>query len=91
MQRFTILLASIGLVSLTVVAGCTGRSVARIADAGKVIMMSQDLGPTMTQSTGDHLHVINTAIDYDARAFFDDLDLLYQTNRPTRLTRWIER
>ncbi len=71
--------------------GCTGRSVARAAYVGKVVMMRHDLGPTVTQSTGDHLHTINATIDLDQRALFDDLDMLYQTNRPTRLTRWTER
>ena len=71
--------------------GCTGRNVARVAYVGKVVMMRHDMGPTVTQSTGDHLHTINATIELDQRAFFDDLDLLYQTNRPTRLPRWTER
>jgi hypothetical protein len=58
---------------------------------GKVVAMESDPGPTVTQSTGDHLHTINTVIDMDQRAFFDDLDLLLLQDRPTRLTRWVER
>jgi hypothetical protein len=30
-------------------------------------------------------------IDQDARAFIYDMDLVYQTNRPTRLTMWHDR
>ncbi len=82
-------LAWIGLFS---VSGCaTGRNVGYVGYAGKIIMNAHDLGPTMTQRTGEHMHDISTVIDYDARAIFDDLDMLYQTDRPTRLTRWIER
>ena len=91
MRRLTVSLTIVTLVGLSFTVGCVGRTVAHVANAGKVIMMYQDLGPTTSQSTGDHLHTISTVIDYDAHAFFDDLDLLYQTDRPTRLTRWIER
>jgi len=74
------------------VAGCTvGRATHTVADAGKVFMVSQDLGPTLTQSSGEHMHVITAVIDRDARAFFHDLDMLYMTERPTRLTPWHDR
>ena len=92
MKRVTVFWTCVGLIGVCVLAGCNvGRTTAHVADAGKVVMMSQGLGPTMTQSTGEHLHTINSTIDQDARAFFEDLDMLYQTDRPTRLTRWIER
>ncbi len=92
MRRSTGCLVLVGVAGLLFTAGCGyGRAAAEVANAGKVVMMAQELGPTTTQSTGEHLHTINTVIDQDARAFFDDLDLLYQTERPTRLTRWIER
>jgi hypothetical protein len=88
--------ASIFLIATLLVvfvsAGCsTGRTAASVANAGKVFMMWQDLGPTLTQSTGDHMHSINAVIDQDLRAFYHDLDLLYQTDRPTRLTPWHDR
>lgn len=71
--------------------GCTaGRNVAHIANAGKLLAMSQEPGPTLTQTTGDHLHTIGTVIDYDRRAIFNDLDLLFQTERPSRLSRWVD-
>lgn len=73
-------------------AGCNvGGTAAYVADAGKMVMLSQNLGPTLTQSTGEHLHTISTAIDVDRRAFIEDLDIWNQTDRPTRLTRWISR
>ena len=73
-------------------AGCNvGRTAAEIGNAGKIIMMSQNLGPTLTQSTGDHMHVISAVIDRDTRALFHDLDMLYMTDRPSRLTPWHDR
>lgn len=72
--------------------GCdVGRTSAEVGYAGKLFMQSQNLGPTLTHSTADHMHTINTVIDRDTRALFDDLDLLYMTERPTRLTRWHDR
>ena len=92
MNRATVFAECVVLLGLSLATGCTvGRSAAHVATAGKIVMMAQGLGPTMTQSTGDHLHAINATIDHDARAFFDDLDLWYQTDRPTRLTRWNDR
>ena len=77
---------------LIATAGCSvGRTASYIGDAGKTYMLRQDLGPTLTQSKGDHMHSISAVIDRDARAFFHDMDLLYQTERPTRLTPWHDR
>lgn len=91
MKAASILLIVTSL-AMFVPAGCsTGRTAASVANAGKVFMMWQDLGPTLTQSTGDHMHSINAVIDQDLRAFYHDLDLLYQTERPTRLTPWHDR
>jgi hypothetical protein len=83
------LLATLVLVVST---GCrAGRTAAHVANAGKIIMMRSDLGPTVTQTTGQHLHQINAVIEMDQRALFNDLDLLFQTERPTRLTRWTDK
>ncbi len=74
------------------VAGCsTGGAIKNTAYAGKIIMRSQSLGPTLTESTGEHMHSIAAVIDQDMRALFHDLDLLYQTEQPTRLTPWHDR
>ncbi len=92
MKRFWMACWSVGLVCVILSTGCNvGLLTAHTANAGKMVMMSQGLGPTLTQSAGEHLHVINATIDMDRRALFEDLDILYQTDRPTRLTRWIER
>jgi hypothetical protein len=73
-------------------AGCSmGRTAAHTANARKFFAMMSEPGPTLTQSTGDHLHAINAVIDYDRRAMFGDLDLFFQTERPSRLSRWHDR
>ncbi|NOT01101.1 MAG: hypothetical protein HOP29_10780 [Phycisphaerales bacterium] len=72
--------------------GCNvGRTSADVGYAGKLFMQSQNLGPTLTHSTADHMHTISAVIDRDTRALFDDLDILYMTDRPSRLTRWHDR
>ena len=87
-STFLILCGLLGAFS----AGCNvGRTAAEVGNAGKIVMMSQGLGPSLTQSTGDHMHSISAVIDRDVRAFFHDLDLLYMTDRPTRLTPWHDR
>jgi len=92
MKQITGTMACGGLAIVLAAAGCNvGRTAAGVGDAGKLVMMSQNLGPTLTQSTGDHMHSISTLIDHDRRALFDDLDMLYMTDRPTRLSRWHDR
>jgi hypothetical protein len=82
-----------GLTALsTCLSGCnTGKIAADVGNAGKVVMLTQSPGPTLTQSTGDHLHSLNAVIDHDLRAFFHDLDVFHMTDRPTRLTPWRDR
>jgi hypothetical protein len=91
MKAASILLIVVSLVGVSLTGCSLGATTATVADAGRVFFMSQELGPTPTQSTGDHMHSINAVIDQDARAFIYDMDLVYQTNRPTRLTMWHDR
>ena len=46
---------------------------------------------TLTQAPDEHYHVISRVSATDARALVEDLDLLFLTDRPTRLTRWHDR
>jgi hypothetical protein len=45
----------------------------------------------MTQSPEEHYRYISDIAAHDARALVEDLDLLFMTDRPTRLTRWHSR
>ncbi len=91
MKKASFILAMAGSAAILTTTGCLGRIVASSSYAGRVMMRTLEPGPTITQSTGDHLHSINAVIEMDRRALFEDIDLLMQTNRPTRLTRWVER
>jgi hypothetical protein len=72
--------------------GCmAGRAIEASSDAGKVITYAVEPGPTYTMSRGDHLHNINLTIERDMRGLFYDLDLLFQLDRPSRLSKWHDR
>jgi len=46
---------------------------------------------TLTQSGEDHHHSVYKAMDRDRQALIEDLDMLFLTDRPSRLTRWHEK
>lgn len=46
---------------------------------------------TLTQSPHEHFQYISNIATQDARALVEDLDLVFMTDRPTRLTRWQSR
>lgn len=46
---------------------------------------------TGTDSPDDHYHRVARILDLDSRLLADDLDLLFMTDRSTRLTRWQSR
>jgi hypothetical protein len=48
-------------------------------------------GETLTQSPHEHYHAISRVSAIDARALVEDLDLLFLTERPSRLSRWHDR
>ncbi len=43
---------------------------------------------TLGETCDEHEHRVDRALDQDKRALAEDLDLWFQTDRPTRLTRW---
>ena len=43
---------------------------------------------TLTESSRDHYQRVSSIARQDARALGNDLDLLFQTDRPSRLTSW---
>ncbi|MDO8629008.1 MAG: hypothetical protein Q7R41_00810 [Phycisphaerales bacterium] len=46
---------------------------------------------TLAQDPHEHLHAVSMSVEQDRRALAEDLDLLFMTDRPTRLTRWHSR
>ena len=71
------------LVLLGVLCGATGCMGAKSAwmypHAG-----SEPLG----QTPDEHRQQVVVVLEQDRRALTEDLDMLFQTDRPTRLTRW---
>ena len=45
----------------------------------------------LTESPHEHYQRVSNIAAMDGRALVDDLDLLFMTDRPTRLTRWTTR
>ena len=46
---------------------------------------------TLAQSAHEHYQYVSNIAAQDERALIDDLDLLFLTDRPSRLTRWLSR
>ena len=46
---------------------------------------------TLTQSPQEHYQSISNVAQQDGRTLIEDMDLLFMTDRPTRLTRWHSR
>lgn len=43
---------------------------------------------TLAESPDEHFHRADMILDRDRRALAEDLDLLFMTDRPTRLSKW---
>ena len=84
MQR----IARVGLLVLVLATawtiGCTSR-------ASQLWVHAHRHGETLTQTGEEHNRTVIEVVDHDRRALVDDLDLLYMTDRPSRLTRWQSR
>ncbi len=48
-------------------------------------------GEAMTLTSEEHQHRVSEISARDSRALVEDLELLFLTDRPTRLTRWHSR
>lgn len=75
----------LAMVGMTFVAaascmGCMGRSSSWAYPHGKM--------ETSADTPDDHQERVARALERDRRALGDDLDLLFQTDRPTRLSKW---
>lgn len=43
---------------------------------------------TLGQTSDEHRQQVSSILEQDRRALNEDLDILFMTDRPTRLTRW---
>ena len=46
---------------------------------------------TLTETPAEHQHRVHTVANRDAKAIAEDLDILFMTDRPSRLNRWQDR
>jgi hypothetical protein len=46
---------------------------------------------TLAETGEEHQQRVHRALELDRRALAEDLDLVFMTDRPTRLTRWHSR
>ncbi len=61
--------------------GCTSR-------VSQLWVHAHRHGESLTQTGEEHNRAVIEAVDQDRRALMDDLDLLFLTERTSRLTRW---
>ena len=57
--------------------------------AGTLVGYPHATSANMTQSPHEHYQSVSFIAAQDRRALMDDLDLLFMTDRPARLTRWV--
>ena len=46
---------------------------------------------TLSETPEEHLHRVSRIAERDRRALQEDLDIVFHTDRPTRLSRWHSR
>ena len=68
------------LVACAVSAGCIGKS--------SLWAYPHSRMETVAETPEEHVDRVSGVFDRDRRALADDLDLLFQTDRPTRLSKW---
>ena len=69
---------------LVAIAGCS----ASAHEMSSAMLYPHAMLRTGGESPDDHYHRIAHIVDLDTRLLADDLDLLFMTDRSTRLSRW---
>ena len=89
MLRFVRCTLAVSLLVALILPGC-----AASADSPRSLLLlnyPHATQETLTQSGDEHLQAVSNIAERDARALVEDFDLLFMTDRPTRLTRWHSR
>ena len=89
MRRSGIVLLTMGLVLW--VAGCGPQTAKESSLIARYFHRGATQSSTLTQSSAEHLHSLNSVVDLDAKALLEDVDAFWQRDRGTRLSRWHER
>lgn len=89
MTCFSRCLASLGVLSLLIASGCATSLGAR--NYPLVWGNPHAASETLSQTPEEHYQRIARIRAHDARALSEDLDILFMTDRTSRLTRWHDR
>ena len=86
-------LIGVAILAVWVLGGVSGcaQSAKEANLIGRYFYLGWTQSTSMTQSSSEHLHNMQGVVDLDAKALLDDIDLFWQRDRGTRLTRWHER
>jgi hypothetical protein len=79
-----ITLAVVGL-ALTL-SGCAVAT--HTSETSRAIFYPHKNAETLTQTSEEHRQMVRAVAERDSKGLIDDLDVLFMTDRPTRLTRW---
>ena len=74
----------LGLATIWVAGGCAPRSTVPF-------YYPHARSRTFTEDPADHYQRIGNIAEHDRKGLAEDLDLLFMTDRPSRLTRWHDR
>ena len=86
MTRFARCLMLVGALSTLALAGCN--SWGKMQRATVSLNYPHATGENLTETSEEHYQRVSKYSAFDARALVDDLDLLFLTERQTRLTKW---
>lgn len=75
---------------LLIATGCV-QSTKEVLVANQMVIETVSESGTITENYTEHLHRLTASVDQDGRALMEDWDLLWQRDRPTRLSRWHDR
>jgi len=84
MQRIARFGLLVSVLTAAGAAGCTSR-------ASQLWVHAHRYGETLGQTSEEHNQMAIQVADHDRRALMDDLDLVFMTDRTSRLTRWHSR
>ena len=84
MIRFGRGIGVVGILLCAVVIGCTSRA----SKVETAVFHPSARTETLGEPPHEHYHRVYQSVDQDRRALSEDLDVLFMTDRPTRLSRW---
>lgn len=88
MARRSALIGVVAGLGLVVLAGCASTGG---PDQSALWSYPQSGAETLTSTAADHRRQVARSLAYDRRGLIEDLDLLFLTERSSRLSRWHSR